>query len=290
MPILSLSGGKDSLAAKLALIEAGIEHRTVAADTEWESETWAPYLEYLRSELGPIDVVGVPGGMVAKVKERAGFPGRMQRWCTGELKLRELRAYHDNYSMSFGAETLNVVGVRAEESEERSKVPEYEDNDEWNGWIWRPILRWTIEDVLAIHHRHGLKVNPLYERGHNRVGCYPCVMSTKEDIRLVAEHEPARIDQIRELEAWCTDERARRNAEQPGRYKHARATFFQHHPDRPEIYGIDAVVAWSRTKRGGKVLPLLPEPPRGGCFKWGLCEPPARTAESNSPAQERENG
>ncbi len=204
---------------------------------------------------------------------REALPGRLQRWCTEKLKLKPLREYHDAFEMTTGQSTLNVVGVRSAESSARAKLPEYEDDDTWNGWIWRPILRWSTEDVLRIHHRHGVEINPLYRLGHNRVGCYPCIMSTKEDIRIMADSSPERIDEIRELEQWCTEERVRRNAETPGRYKHARATFFQHHPDRPEIYEIDQVVAWSRTARGGKVLPLLPQTPRGGCFKWGLCEP-----------------
>jgi 3'-phosphoadenosine 5'-phosphosulfate sulfotransferase (PAPS reductase)/FAD synthetase len=37
---------------------------------------------------------------------------------------------------------------------------------------------------------------------------------------------------------------------------------------------IDAVVAWSRTDRGGRHLSLFPPPPDGGCFRWGLCEAP----------------
>jgi hypothetical protein len=33
-------------------------------------------------------------------------------------------------------------------------------------------------------------------------------------------------------------------------------------------------VAWSRTERGGRQLPLLAPPPEGGCFRWGMCEAP----------------
>jgi 3'-phosphoadenosine 5'-phosphosulfate sulfotransferase (PAPS reductase)/FAD synthetase len=277
--IVAMSAGKDSTATALAMKEAGLTFRMVFADTGWEDKRVYAHLDHLREKIGPIDVVGAPGGMVAKVKERAGFPGRLQRWCTSELKLKPLREYHDAYSMSFGVDTVNVVGVRAAESKARSKLPELEDDDTWNGWIWRPLLNWTTEQVLEIHHAHGVEVNPLYKLGHNRVGCYPCIMSTKEDIRLTAENSPERIDEIRELETWCTEERVRRNEEKPGRYKHAIATFFQHHPDRPEIYGIDAVVGWSKTARGGKTLPLLPQAPSGGCFKWGLCEAPSSEEE-----------
>ena len=268
--IVSVSGGKDSTALALAMRQAGLTFSMVFADTGWEAPETYAHLDHLRERIGPIDVCGVEGGMVARIKRRAGFPARMQRWCTRELKIEPLRKYHD----TIGDDTVSVVGVRSAESAARSKLPEYEDDARWGGWIWRPLIAWTVEDVLAIHHRHGIEINPLYKRGHNRVGCFPCVYSGKEDIRLVAEHAPERIDQIRDLEADTKRERAGRNSIEPGRYKHEEGTFFQGQGTRGGAMPIDRVVAWSRTSHGGKQLPLLQPPPDGGCFRWGMCEPP----------------
>src|SRR6185369_7258153 len=121
-----------------------------------------------------------PGGMVDISTKKAGFPMRTGRWCTGKLKLEPIRAYCDRVEVETGRETVSTMGVRAEESEARAKMPSWEDSDEWGGFIWRPLLTWTIADVLAIHHRHGIPVNPLYQNGHNRVGCYPCIFSQKD--------------------------------------------------------------------------------------------------------------
>lgn len=274
--IVSMSGGKDSTATALALKEAGLAFSMVFADTGWEAQETYKHLDMLMREIGPIDVVGVTGGMVARIKHRAGFPARMQRWCTKELKIEPLRKYHD----ALGEDTVSVVGVRAAESESRSKMIEVEDEAQWGGWMWRPILRWTIEDVLAIHHRHGIEVNPLYKRGHDRVGCYPCVYANKEDIRLVAEYAPERIDQIRDLEAEVVTVRDERNKVKPGRYEHMVGTFFQGRETRSGFVPIDRVVAWAKTSHGGKQLPLIQPPPPGGCFKWGLCEPPTEETET----------
>lgn len=265
--VASVSGGKDSTALVLALREAGIDFRMVFADTGWEAPETYEYVELLRKRIGPIDVVGVDGGMEGRISHRVGFPARMQRWCTRELKINPIRKYHD----SVGSNTVSAVGVRADESESRSKMAEIEDSHEWGGYIWRPLLRWSVEDVIGILNRNGIPMNPLYHRGHSRVGCYPCIFSNKEEIKLVADYSPETIDRIRRLESETTAERARRNDETPGRYTHARSAFFQTRIPGVAM-GIDDIVSWSRSSRGGKQLKLLQDPPSGGCFRWGMCE------------------
>ena len=285
--IVSVSGGKDSTALLLAVREAGLPHRAVFADTGWEADETYEYLDYLRAKLElTIDVVGVPGGMEARIHHRAGFPARMQRWCTRELKLQPLRAYHDAVEES-GVETVAVLGVRAEESVARSKMSVLEDEPagdrSWGGWVWRPLIDWSVEDVLRTHHRHGVAVNPLYRRGHDRVGCYPCIYARKEEIRLVAEYAPGQIAKIRRLEQEVVQIRRVRNEEKPGRYELEVGTFFQGRSTKRGFESIDEVVSWSQTVRGGRQFPLLMEPPTGGCMRWGLCEQ-APVAEAEAGA------
>jgi phosphoadenosine phosphosulfate reductase len=101
--IASVSGGKDSTALMLALREADVPFRAVFADTGWEAPETYAYLDTLRGMIGPIDVVHPKRDMLASIRHRAGFPTRMARWCTQELKLRPLRAYHDGVN---GGETV----------------------------------------------------------------------------------------------------------------------------------------------------------------------------------------
>lgn len=271
--VASVSGGKDSTALVLALREAEISARYVFADTGWEAQETYDHLSDLERRLGiRVDrVQGQKGDMVAMIRRKADFPTRTGRWCTEHLKLAPLREHFDALERESGVETISAVGVRAEESARRAAMPVWEDDQQWGGWVWRPLMAWTIEDVLMIHRRHGIPVNPLYQRGHNRVGCYPCIYAGKEEIGLVAEHSPERIDLIRQLEDEATAARAARNAETPGRYSRPVATFFQtrHGVDPMRI---DDVVAWARTDRGGRQLALLAPAPRGGCMRWGLCE------------------
>jgi 3'-phosphoadenosine 5'-phosphosulfate sulfotransferase (PAPS reductase)/FAD synthetase len=273
--IMSMSGGKDSTACALALREAEVDFRMVFADTGWEAAETYEHLDHLRNRLGPIDVVqSEAGGMVAIARRKAGFPMRQGRWCTKDLKVYPLRKYHDKVSEETGRDTVSVVGIRAAESDVRALMPEWEDAESWGGFVWRPILEWSVEDVLAIHHRHGVEVNPLYKRGHSRVGCFPCIFANKEEIRLIAQHAPDRIDLIRALESELTAERARRNASGEGTFAWPDATFFMSKHRGSGVMAIDRAVEWSQTSHGGRQLPMFDADPTGGCFRWGMCEPP----------------
>ena len=269
--IASVSGGKDSTALLLALGEAEIPFDAVFADTGWEAQATYDYLDYLRDALSiEIHTVGHPGGMVDKIRARLGFPSRMQRWCTRQLKVEPLQAFHETYRVR-GIETVSAMGIRAAESQKRAKMAEVEDDDEWGGWVWRPLIAWTVEEVLSLHNRHGIKVNPLYQLGFDRVGCLPCIYEQKEAIRLVAEHFPERIDEIERLEAEINQTRAEAEAERPGHLDMKPAAFFQvSHKLAPA--GIREVVQWAKTSRGGVQFSLFAPEPRGGCMKWGICD------------------
>ncbi len=272
--VVSASGGKDSTALLLALREASVPFRAVFADTQWEAAETYEYLDLLRARICPIDVVAAPGGMVGKMRVRAGFARAVSGGAPQSSRSSPCAATTTTRQAKTGLDTVSTVGIRAAESNARAQMPVWEDSDDWGGYVWRPLLDWTIGDVLAIHHRHGVPVNPLYRRGHNRVGCYPCVFSNKEEIRLIALHAPKRIRQIAALERELTAERSVRNRERPGRYAHPRATFFLSF-DRGGPKPIREVVAWSKTERGGRQLPLIQGAPTGGCYRWGLCDSPS---------------
>lgn len=276
--IASVSGGKDSTALLLALKEAEIPHRAVFADTGWEADETYQYLELLRELVGPIDVVKPKRDMRESILHRAGFPARMQRWCTRELKIKPLRAYHDQViEEGRDIETVSAVGIRAEESQRRAAMAEVEDSDDWGGYIWRPLIAWTVEDVIEIHKRHSVPMNPLYHQGFDRVGCYPCIFSRKDEIRLLPE---SRIEELAQLEQQVTAARVQHNKERPGRHADPKATFFQTKIPGQTMW-IKDIYAWSRTARGGKQLDLLADVPQGGCMRWGMCEaPPTRKTPS----------
>lgn len=265
--VASISGGKDSAAMSLWLTELGIEHDRVFMDTGWEHEDTYDYLRGpLTEKLGPIVELKPPRGMVDLIRRKAMFPSRLIRFCTEELKVFVFRDYVAN-RIEAGEDVVNAVGIRAEESSARALFSEWEWSPTFDCEVWRPLITWTFADVVAIHARHALAPNPLYLRGASRVGCWPCIYARKEEIRLVADTDPKRIDLIRELEAEVTEGRKKRGTE-------GVASFFGLSTGRTMVCApIDEVVAWSRTAKGGKNLALFaPGPPDEGCMRWGLCE------------------
>jgi len=276
--IASVSGGKDSAAMCLYLKEQGIEHRRVFFDTGWEHPVLYQYLkEELPKAIGEIEWVTAPlpqldeerEALALKYEERLGhtsamvrwtvkkamFPSRKRRWCTDLLKIKALKYYMKRERFEL---PVNTVGVRAEESTARSKLPERELSTSLDCMVWRPLIRWTKQDVINIHTRHQLRPCSLYLQGADRVGCWPCIFCRKSEIRFLAETDAARIDLLRDLEAdvskLCGSQRA-----------------FLRKGDG--VVGVDETVEWSKTSHGGKQFSMFREDEiEPGCMSWGLCD------------------
>ena len=210
--VLSVSGGKDSAAmwswAKRTNLGGSPAMRpAVCCDTGWEADFdgahWRVYVDDLAVAMGePVKVVQAARQFEARTRAHNTFPGRLnrRRWCTQELKLEPFRDEVDRIREETGEPTTVVIGIRAEESANRAKMPEKEWSDFYDCEVWRPIIGWSLEQVMAEHHANGLPVNPLYKLGAERVGCWPCIKASKSEIRLVSDIDPVRIDRIRQIE------------------------------------------------------------------------------------------
>jgi 3'-phosphoadenosine 5'-phosphosulfate sulfotransferase (PAPS reductase)/FAD synthetase len=274
--IVSVSGGKDSTATMLWAIEQGIDFEPVTMDTGWEARETYEYLEELEHRLGmKITRLNPPLGMVDLILKKSMFPSRRFRFCTQQLKVFPFLEYVGD------RDVVNLVGIRADESRARAKLPERGPMTESEGVeVWRPLVRWSTQDVIDMHKRHGVPPNPLYVAGSERVGCWPCVFERKSSIRAVVSRDPARIDFIRDLEARVTENAQARYAARGETFEslgYKRPSFFSlkkgKGKDRKSTHvPIDDVVAWSMTARGGKQLLLDHGDGRRGCLQWGLCD------------------
>lgn len=130
-----------------------------------------------------------------------GFPLGRQRFCTQELKIDA--SFYQVYQPALENDDVVVwTGVRADESEKRAKYKRFEpdlrsEHDDF--FTFLPIHSWTARDVFALYKYFGVNPNPLYKSGMGRVGCMPCILSTKEEIAEIAARFP---DEINRIEDW----------------------------------------------------------------------------------------
>lgn len=66
--------------------------------------------------------------------------------------------------------------------------------------IWRPFFNSTADEVLSYSLNRDFKINPLYFKGFSRVGCFPCIMCTQNEIDLIIKSFPETIEKIQEAE------------------------------------------------------------------------------------------
>jgi 3'-phosphoadenosine 5'-phosphosulfate sulfotransferase (PAPS reductase)/FAD synthetase len=275
--IASVSGGKDSAALSLHLQELGVEHERVFMDTGWEHPATYDYLRGpLTDALGPITEIRGELDFLGLVERKGMFPNRVTRFCTTELKVFPIKRWLAARAEALGVDLINAVGIRRAESRARAATLEWEWSEGFDLEVWRPLVTWTADDVRRIHQRHGLEMNPLYELGASRVGCWPCIHARKAEIDLVARLDPARISAIREKELKLNERGAARDREK-GRPFMPRTMFSYHGGDNRHFgISIDEAIEWAGSKRGEW------QPPAAGesCMRWGLCETASEEASS----------
>lgn len=313
--IISVSGGKDSTALLLLAIERETPNlQAVFADTGHEHAQTYEYLDYLEDATGvPIRRVranfraqiakkretvvekwakdGVPQERIDRALEllvptgipmldlclwKGRFPSTRARFCSEELKHHPIQNQVQLPAIrEFGA-CISWQGVRADESRQRARLVEWEETDPPGLWNYRPILTWTADDCFAMHRKHGIRHNPLYEQGMGRVGCMPCIHSRKAEIAEIARRFPEEVARVALWERLVS-----------GASKRGASTWFDLRPlidmekydvndVSPEAHGIGLAVEWSKTTRGGRQYDLIAsahEDEAPSCSSiYGLCE------------------
>lgn len=311
--IVSISGGKDSTATLLVAIELEVPNlKAVMADTGHEHQATYDYVEYLSDATGvAIELVkadftehiarkrtfvevkwreqGVPQSIIEDALSvlhptgnpfldmclwKGRFPSSQTRFCTTELKRNPIIEQVYMPLMDGESMILSWQGVRADESLARRFLTEC---DEVGGGLfnYRPILRWDVASVFEAHRAAGIRPNPLYLQGAGRVGCMPCVNCAKDELRHIGDrwlHEVARVREWERLVSLAS--------------KRGSATFFTATNDPTvsksdlidyKTHGIDRMIEWSRTDRGGRQVNLIEWLDRDEGLKacssaYGLCD------------------
>lgn len=223
--------------------------------------------------------------MVDLTKKKSRWPSSQRRFCTSELKTIPMIDYILD---EVNDDVLIIQGIRAAESAKRAEMskqctyfkyyvqPYGKDKngkDKYHTYrrkdvlafrkkyaddLLRPVFDWSAQQVIDYILENGIQPNPLYRMGYKRVGCFPCVMASQQDIYNISVQEPERISYIAGLEQQF-------NSSFFGPYKISSKYYKGEYPL------ISDVVRYVQSKRAGGSL--FDDDVATSCMSYyGLCE------------------
>jgi cysteine desulfurase/selenocysteine lyase len=190
---VSFSGGKDSTAVLHLARKAGVT-KAFFIDTGIE---FPETVEFVRSQ--GVEVIQKAGDFWQAV-EKAGPPGKDNRWCCKLLKLHPLKLY-----LADVGPCVTIQGNRWYESWNRADLDETSQNPANPLQLnVSPIRNWRALEVFLYLWWQKAEINPLYDKGLERIGCYLCpamLESEYEELRTIQPEYARRWDTF--LETWA---------------------------------------------------------------------------------------
>jgi cysteine desulfurase/selenocysteine lyase len=190
---VSFSGGKDSTAILHIAQKAGVT-QAFFIDTGIE---FPETVEFVRSR--GVEVIQKAGDFW-QAAEKAGPPGKDNRWCCKLLKLHPLKLY-----LAGVGPCVTIQGNRWYESWNRADLDETSQNPANPLQLnISPIRNWRALEVFLYLWWQKAEINPLYEKGLERIGCYLCpamLESEYEQLRIIHPEYAKRWDTF--LETWA---------------------------------------------------------------------------------------
>jgi 3'-phosphoadenosine 5'-phosphosulfate sulfotransferase (PAPS reductase)/FAD synthetase len=252
----------------------------MAGKRKYIQEHWADdgvSQEHIDEALSVLRPTGIP--MLDLCLWKGRMPSTRARFCSEKLKHDPLDKYMtDLLAQPTTSVVISWQGVRRDESHQRANLVEEEDHPTQYGLRWyRPILDWTADDCFAMHKRHGIKHNPLYEQGQGRVGCMPCIHSRKDELAEIGRRFPEEIERLARWEALASKASKQGNT----MWYDARITARFLGTDRSEVHysthGIHTAVRWANGTRGqvksdGVQMELIATDAPTCKSIYGLCE------------------
>ena len=209
--VISFSGGKDSTAMALEMIERGEDiHSIVCFDTGWEFpamyDHWKQFEEYTGIELVILHPkqpftywlferpIFRKGTYDKPYRFGNGWPAYTRRWCTREKAL----AIH-RYSANI-TRPISCIGFASDEAHRKEKISGRGPRQRY------PLIEYGIDEkrALEICKSHGFHWDGLYNH-FDRVSCYCCPLQSKRELRKLRDHFPDLWTQMLSWETKCHD-------------------------------------------------------------------------------------
>ena len=201
MNIVNFSGGKDSTAMLLMMLEKGITvDRIICVDTTKEFPQMYEHIEKVQAMVEPlkIEVVKIDfdywfGEHIKtrgkrKGEKGYGFPDFRIRWCTA-IKREAVKKIQKTIS----EESTQFHGIAFDEKERTL-------NNEGRN-IKYPLVEWQITEKQALEYCYsrGLDWGGLYEKMH-RVSCWCCTLSRIGELRVLYNEFPELWEELEEMD------------------------------------------------------------------------------------------
>lgn len=196
--VVSFSGGKDSTAMLLGMLDRGMQvDDIIFCDTEMEFDEMYDHIKQVEDYIGrKITILHFDKSFEymlfeqevksGKYKGQIGlnFPNIRYRWCTNlkEKAVRKYRKLHKDKKI------IMYVGFASDEPK-RVKKDRY------------PLIDWgmTEQDALNYCYERGFTWGGLYEK-FNRVSCWCCPLQNLKSAKALREHFPEKWNLLKSWE------------------------------------------------------------------------------------------
>lgn len=231
--VVSLSGGKDSTAMLLILLERGEDIADIVFfDTGWEHPEMYEHLEKLERFAGrritrlhariPADVATEKSPFdwlfsETPIRKRGtsqihrigrGWPMASRRWCSGckrdAINSNMLALTH---RVDVRLPLYQCIGFAADE---RHRMEDHKErNPKWHKTRF-PLVEWNVceADALAYCKQRGFTWGGLYEL-FSRVSCFCCPLQPLDELRTLRRKFPDLWKKMLRMESWLPDGRRR---------------------------------------------------------------------------------
>ena len=210
--VVSFSGGKDSTAMLIQMLELGMRvDEIIFCDTSVEFPQMYEHVDKVEKYIGrKITRLKAPNSFEymlldyeiharnGSIKRGYGFADMRNRWCTSYFKRDMIKRHlkeHEN--------VVQYVGIAADEAH-RAEEKRY------------PLIEWgwTEADALQYCYNKGFDWGGLYKI-FNRVSCWCCPLKNLDELRKLRRHFPQLWERLREWDRqtwrkfkadWTVDE------------------------------------------------------------------------------------
>jgi phosphoadenosine phosphosulfate reductase len=197
---VGFSGGKDSQVVWDLVKKSGVPAKAIFNLTTIDPPE---LLKFIRKEYPEVEFRRPINSMRQLLLKELMPPTRLIRYCCEVLKERPIDTVLG---------TVTITGVRAAESNSRSKRSMYErDRKNKMRWILHPIFEWEDNDVWSYIKQNNLPYCSLYDEGWKRIGCIMCPMNGDKRMKRDAERWPHIAKMYKMAFARIIEERKKRN-------------------------------------------------------------------------------